>query len=98
MPQARAIKHIVDALRSQDRIIVQLECGHNISITRMQLEADLVPGMTQQELAHADSMLCPFCPDVATRRVGEDPLHQVWTEPRLTRIDLPSPNPEDFSD
>lgn len=57
----RAIVRVVDALASQQRIIVWLECKHTVTITTLQAH-----DMTAQEVAHmkpGNPWPCPHCPD-----------------------------------
>lgn len=66
MARLTIIKKVVNALQLQRRVILQLECGHNVSIPDLRFvhEPDL-------NFEAGDEHLCPFCPDAAPK--PEDP-------------------------
>lgn len=60
MAHVRGIKHIVNAIGNQQRLIVHLDCGHNMSVSSRQI-AD--SGLGLEYHLTADQAICPFCPD-----------------------------------
>jgi hypothetical protein len=57
----RSIKNIVDRINSlQRRLILNLECGHNISVTEAELDKHPFLRSQLEELREYD---CPLCPD-----------------------------------
>lgn len=56
------IMRVVDAMASQRRMIIWLECHHKISLTQHQL-ASLPPGYLEKQV-QTGQVECPFCEDL----------------------------------
>lgn len=72
----KKVVRFVDAMTSQRRFIIWLECHHKVSITEKQHEAN--PGLVF-DIQVQGKMVCPFCPPPAADE-GEDPV-----KPQSTR-------------
>jgi hypothetical protein len=55
------IARVVNAMASQRRVIIWLECHHKISLTEHQLES--LPHDYLEKQTQTGHMECPFCPD-----------------------------------
>lgn len=69
----RRIVKIVDALASQERIILRLECNHTLSIT--------LAALVEHKPTLEDTAICPFCPDVP--EAAQAPVktaQQLWKD------------------
>lgn len=78
MPQARLVKRITNAILRQQRLIVHLECGHNLSVTQRHITDS---GQGLEYFLSADQAMCPTCPDPPPeepRRLKS--AHQLWKE------------------
>jgi len=66
------IKRVVDARAHQGRIILNLSCGHNLSIAGNDSPANLVAG---------SEISCEYCPDVSPEetRLTKSPI-QLYRE------------------
>ncbi len=74
--QTQRIVNVVDALRTQDRLIVRLSCGHNASIWKMQVQSG---GMTQY--VNGAEFICDHCPDPPAPTAEElKTVRQLWRE------------------
>jgi hypothetical protein len=77
------IKRVVDALVSQRRVILHLECGHNESIPDLRFVHD--PGLFFQS---GDAYTCPYCATPATNdpraeSTPRDEFDALFKEPML---------------
>ncbi len=59
MARLTIIKRVVDALHLQNRVILHLECMHNVSIPALRFVAAETPLVFEV----GDEHLCPYCPD-----------------------------------
>jgi len=72
------VKHIVDATATQQRYIIHLTCGHNLSLFEKDLRA--TPHLSDQ-LATATHWQCPYCPDPVPDKAEQEPTaQQLWRE------------------
>lgn len=77
----RAVTRVVDALQSQDRYIIWLECHHRVSLSLRQLQANPTIMAQLHEAEKSKRWLCPFCapPDPEEVR-QEKSATQLWKE------------------
>jgi hypothetical protein len=73
---------VVDVMRSQDRVIIWLDCKHTVSVTAREAQAD--PALLerlQATLHQPGTWPCSFCPDVtAAESRQEKSAIQLWRE------------------
>lgn len=72
--RSQPIKRTVDATETQQRIILHLSCGHNVSITSRQLQAER---HIVEQLQTATHWPCPYCPDP---KPPAKTAQQMWRE------------------
>lgn len=71
------IKRIVDSLDGQGRMIVNLTCGHNPSITLREIQADPTVMEDLRRAERTGKYMCPFCEDPPP---PEKTPSQLWRE------------------
>lgn len=67
MARLTIIKRVVDAIQLQRRVILHLECMHNVTIPELRF----ITSETPLTFEVGDEYLCPFCPDAPPK--PEDP-------------------------
>lgn len=96
MPRPRAVKRVVNALHSQARLIVHLECGHNMSIDAREAYTDEGHARLMQ-IEASRMMLCTECPDLPKQKNPLAEFHQ-WSEAPDATPAPTLPAPEDYAD
>lgn len=78
--QIQKITRIVDAMKSQGRVIIWLACHHKISLS--QVEVATLPPNYLRDLAHVYQQTdCPFCPDLPPVPEREKmSANQLWKD------------------
>lgn len=75
------VKRIVNALDGQDRFIVQLTCGHNLSVSRQEIDSDPKVLEYLRQAERSGSFGCWECPDPDPEEVRrEKSATQLWRE------------------
>lgn len=77
--QTRKIVRVVDALATQGRMIVWLDCHHKPSIAQMHLHAEVRDFLTG--LKPGAPFECPFCPDLQPEELRQaKTARQLWKD------------------
>lgn len=82
--QMRRIERLVNALYTQQRMILHLECRHNISLTATDLEANPKTLEWLMKREPGATWNCHYCPDppqpsVEELRAAQHPI-RLWKE------------------
>lgn len=80
MPRLRKVKRIVDAMVTQKRVIIHLDCGHNMSITEAQMDKSPFLFSRAEQLRE---FMCTICPDPPSEGEGAEPanaFHKLFKE------------------
>lgn len=75
--RSQPIKRVVDARISQQRYILHLICGHNISLIEIQLQAAPHAAEALGTATHWD---CPYCPDHPEPKPEGPTAQQLWKQ------------------
>lgn len=75
--QHQRITRVINALASQDRILVHIACGHTQSIWRRDLMA--APLGAPPEFVVGETYPCPKCPDLPPQPREKSP-RELWRD------------------
>jgi hypothetical protein len=76
--RAQKLLRVVDALATQNRVILWLECDHKVTVTAQDLVRE---GWNVQRIKDQPWAMCPFCPDPPPEvKQAAKSANQLWKE------------------
>ncbi len=74
----RALKKMVNALTTQKRLILQLECGHNLGLSPAETDAlGGETGIRERLIASRGQWPCPICPDLPSQLSADEAFRRA---------------------